>query len=139
MSNPVVKPEVRDITGSKHPFGVAVSDTPEIIMRFGPYGGGQEKDETPVYGKGGERMMQIGIAGVPGHERRNFRSPYGLPAIPAKEGWKPVTGLKENRRRKSYLPDPNQSPTGKNNCRSPAIIIDAGHLRKSVQQTTGSQ
>jgi len=36
MSNPVVKPEVRDITGSKHPFGVAVSDTPEIIMRFGP-------------------------------------------------------------------------------------------------------
>ena len=36
MSNPVVKPEVRDVTGSKHPFGVAVSDTPEIIMRFGP-------------------------------------------------------------------------------------------------------
>ena len=36
MSNPVVKPEARDITGSKHPFGVAVSDTPEIIMRFGP-------------------------------------------------------------------------------------------------------
>ena len=36
MSSPVVKPEVRDITGSKHPFGVAVPDTPEIIMRFGP-------------------------------------------------------------------------------------------------------
>ncbi len=36
MSNPVVKPKVRDITGSKHPFGVAVSDTPELIMRFGP-------------------------------------------------------------------------------------------------------
>jgi hypothetical protein len=36
MSNPFVKPEARDVTGSKHPFGVAVSDTPEIIMRFGP-------------------------------------------------------------------------------------------------------
>ena len=36
MSNPIVKPEARDVTGSKHPFGVAVSDTPEIIMRFGP-------------------------------------------------------------------------------------------------------
>jgi hypothetical protein len=36
MSKPVVKPEARDVTGSKHPFGVAVSDTPEILMRFGP-------------------------------------------------------------------------------------------------------
>ncbi len=36
MSNPFVKPEARDVTGSKHPFGVAVSDTPQIIMRFGP-------------------------------------------------------------------------------------------------------
>ena len=80
--------------------------------------------------------MQNGIARVPGRARRNLRSPYGLPAIPAREGWKPVTWIKENRIRKSYLPDPYQSPTGQSNRRSPAKVIDVEqeYYRQTVRR-----
>ena len=37
LSNPVVKPEVRDITGSKHPFGVADTTRQKSLCDSAPF------------------------------------------------------------------------------------------------------
>ena len=67
-----------------------------------------------------------------GRARREFRSPYGLPPIPAKIRLTSVTWLAGNPDPGESPPESNRSSTGKNNRRSPARMVDVDHSRTSV-------
>jgi hypothetical protein len=72
-----------------------------------------------------------------GRARRDFQSPYGLLPIPAKAKLKPVTGLKETRDGRVTSQGPPRRPTGKNNRRSSARVLDANqpvHMRSAFRQ-----